>query len=41
MKKVLGKALHTIIREMLCCLKKKKSLHQHCVQQAFNMGINA
>lgn len=38
MKKVLGKALHMIIREMLCCLKK--SLHQHCVQQAFNMGIN-
>lgn len=25
MKKVLGKALHMIIKEMLCCLKKKSS----------------
>lgn len=30
MKKVLGKALHMIIREMLCCLKKKKSSSALC-----------
>ena len=39
MKKVLGKALHTIRRKMLCC--KEPCLHQHGVQQAFRKVRNS